>query len=181
VEAGARFDWRWSAPRLAVLAVAAHLIFFDLGGPWLWEDEGDTAAFARNIVATGLPTAWDGRTFLDGDYGMRVVPRLFGHDLVMVGTPWLPFYATAASFALFGESNAAARLPSQSPASRRSRCSTCSSRVRRGHARGARGGDPARRPDAVRYARSAQLRFQHLLHASAFVSRLGERRRDPCW
>jgi len=111
VETGARFDWRRSAPRLAVLAVAAHLIFFDLGGPWLWEDEGDTAAFARNIVATGLPTAWDGRTFLDSDYGFRLVPRLFGHDLVMVGTPWLPFYATAASFALFGESNAAARLP----------------------------------------------------------------------
>ena len=111
METGARFDWRRSAPRLAVLAVAAHLIFFDLGGPWLWEDEGDTAAFARNIVATGLPTAWDGRTFLDSDYGFRLVPRLFGHDLVMVGTPWLPFYATAASFALFGESNAAARLP----------------------------------------------------------------------
>jgi 4-amino-4-deoxy-L-arabinose transferase-like glycosyltransferase len=111
VETVARFDWRRSAPRLGVLAVAAHLIFFDLGGPWLREDEGDTAAFARNIVATGLPTAWDGRTLLDSDYGFRVVPRLFGHELVMVGTPWLPLYATAASFAFFGESNAAARLP----------------------------------------------------------------------
>jgi predicted membrane-bound mannosyltransferase len=106
VETVARFDWRRSAPRLAVLAVAAHLIFFDLGGPWLWEDEGDTAAFARNIVATGLPTVWDGRTFLGSDC---MVPRLFGHDLVMVGAQWLPFYATAVLFALFGESNAAAR------------------------------------------------------------------------
>jgi hypothetical protein len=100
---------RWGL--LAVLAIAAPLIFFDLGGPWLWEDEGDTAAFARNIVATGVPTAWDGRNFLDSDFGFREVPRLLGHDLVMVGTPWLPFYATAASFALFGESNATARLP----------------------------------------------------------------------
>ncbi len=111
METGARFDWRRGAPLLAVLALAVYLIFFDLGGPWLWEDEGDTAAFARNVVATGLPTAWDGRNFLDSDYGFRVMPRLFGHDLVMVGTPWLPFYATAGSFALFGESNAAARLP----------------------------------------------------------------------
>jgi hypothetical protein len=100
---------RWGL--LAVLAIAAPLLFFDLGGPWLWEDEGDTAAFARNIVATGVPTAWDGRNFFDGDSGFREVPRLLGHDLVMVGTPWLPFYATAASFTLFGESNATARLP----------------------------------------------------------------------
>ena len=108
---GARFNWRRSAPLLAVLAVAAPLVFFDLGGPWLWEDEGDTAAFARNVVATGVPTAWDGRNFLDSDYGFRVMPQLLGHELVMAGTPWLPFYATAGSFALFGESNAAARLP----------------------------------------------------------------------
>jgi 4-amino-4-deoxy-L-arabinose transferase-like glycosyltransferase len=111
VKTGARLDVRRSAPLLAVLAVAAPLIFFDLGGPWLWEDEGDTAAFARNVLATGVPTAWDGRNFLDSDYGFRVMPELFGRDLVMVGTPWLPFYATAGSFALFGESNAAARLP----------------------------------------------------------------------
>jgi hypothetical protein len=50
--AGARFDWRISA-RLAAPAVAAHLIFFDLGGPWL--EHEDTAAFARNIAATGCP------------------------------------------------------------------------------------------------------------------------------
>ena len=111
MRASGRIDWRESAPLLAVLAIAAPLIFADLGGPWLWEDEGDTAAFAHNIVATGVPTAWDGRNFLDSDFGFRETPRFLGHDLVMVGTPWLPFYATAASFALFGESNATARLP----------------------------------------------------------------------
>jgi hypothetical protein len=104
-------DWRRSAPLLAVVALAAPLLFIDLGGPWLWEDEGDTAVFARNITATGVPNAWDGRNFLDSDFGFRIAPRFLGRDLVMVGTPWLPFYATAASFALFGESNAAARLP----------------------------------------------------------------------
>lgn len=101
---------RW-APLLLVLLVALPPILGDLGGPMLWEDEGDTAIFARRIVETGLPTAWDGRTFLDSDYGFRVAPHLFGRDFVMVGTPWLPFYATAASFALLGESEVAARLP----------------------------------------------------------------------
>jgi hypothetical protein len=98
-------------PLVAVLALALFPLFYDLGGPLLWEDEGDTAAFAQRIVATGLPTAWDGRTFLDSDYGFRVAPRLLGHDFVMIGTPWLPFYTAAGSFALFGESTFAARLP----------------------------------------------------------------------
>src|SRR5262249_40368926 len=79
--------------------------------PPLWEDEGDTVVFARQILATGLPTAWDGRTFLDSDFGFRVEPHALGRDFVMVGTPWLPFYVTAGSFAVFGESERAARLP----------------------------------------------------------------------
>lgn len=94
-----------------MLLLALAPIFGDLGGPLLWEDEGDTAIFARRIVESGLPTAWDGRTFLDSDYGFRVAPHLFGRDFVMVGTPWLPFYATAASFALLGDTAFAARLP----------------------------------------------------------------------
>jgi hypothetical protein len=98
-------------PLLAVLVLALFPLFYDLGGPPLWEDEGDTAAFAERIVATGLPTAWDGRTFLDSDYGFRVAPHLLGHDFVMVGTPWLPYYVTAGSFSAFGASNATARLP----------------------------------------------------------------------
>lgn len=77
-----------------------------LGRPRLWADEGDTAVFARTILARGLPYAWDGRTFTDSDRGLRL-----NEDLVMVGTPWLPFYATAASFAVLGESAFAARLP----------------------------------------------------------------------
>jgi hypothetical protein len=102
---------RAAAPLLAVLLLALYPIFRDLGGPWLWDDETDTVVFARRIVATGLPTAWDGRIFLDSDYGFRIAPHVLGHDFVMVGTPWLPFYATAASFALLGADNAPARLP----------------------------------------------------------------------
>jgi hypothetical protein len=92
---------------LAILcALAAALLLPDLGGPRLWADEGDTAVFARNILARGLPYAWDGRTFTDSDRGRRL-----NADLLLVGTPWLPYYLTAASFAALGESAFAARLP----------------------------------------------------------------------
>lgn len=97
---------RRALPLLLVLLVAAGLLLADLGGPRLWADEGDTAVFARNIVDSGLPRAWDGRTFIDSDRGERI-----DANLVMVGTPWLPFYVTAASFAVFGESAWSARLP----------------------------------------------------------------------
>ena len=99
------------APLAVVLLLALFPIFYDLGGPPLWDDEADTVVFARRIVETGLPIAWDGRMFLDSDSGLRVAPRALGHDFVMVGTPWLPFYATAASFAMLGVGTAPARLP----------------------------------------------------------------------
>ena len=102
---------RSRAPLLLLLVLALYPLFRDLGGPLLWEDEGDTVVFARQILATGLPTAWDGRAFLDSDYGFRVEPHALGHDFVMLGTPWLPFYLTAGAFALLGESETAARLP----------------------------------------------------------------------
>lgn len=90
----------------ALAAAAALLLFANLGGPRLWADEGDTAVFARTILARGLPYAWDGRTFSESDRGRRLTP-----DLLMVGTPWLPYYVTAASFAVLGESAFAARAP----------------------------------------------------------------------
>ena len=62
-------------PLAALLAAAALLLLADLGGPWLWEDESDTALFARSIVRHGLPLAWDGRSFVDSDDGLRVVPQ----------------------------------------------------------------------------------------------------------
>src|SRR4030095_4134180 len=99
------------APLVVLLAIAAVLLFADLGGPRLWEDESDTALYARSITRHGLPLAWDGRTFVDSDDGHRVVAHALGPPLVMVGTPWLPYYAAAASFAVFGESEWAARLP----------------------------------------------------------------------
>jgi 4-amino-4-deoxy-L-arabinose transferase-like glycosyltransferase/tetratricopeptide (TPR) repeat protein len=92
---------------VAVLAgVAAFLLLTNLGRDYLWEDEGDTAVLARNILREGLPVAWDGTTFTAPDFGQRLK---FG--FVMVSHPWLQYYVVAASFRLLGESPWAARLP----------------------------------------------------------------------
>src|SRR5947209_8121979 len=93
-------------PLLIVAAIGAVLIFTNLGSGFLWADEGDTAVLAHNILKFGVPRAWDGQTFMDSDFGARV-----NGDLVMVSSPWLQYYVTAASFALFGENTFAARFP----------------------------------------------------------------------
>ena len=98
--------WPRHWPLVAVLLVAGVLIFTRLGRDHLWADEGDTAVLASTILEQGVPSAWDGVTFTDSDFGKRV-----NDDLVMVSSPWLQYYVTAASFALFGESPFAARLP----------------------------------------------------------------------
>lgn len=98
--------WREHWPALCVLGLAAALLFVRLGGDYLWADEGDTAVLARSILRFGVPSAWDGVTFTDSDFGARL-----NSDLVMVSHPWLPYYLTAGSFAIFGESPWAARLP----------------------------------------------------------------------
>src|SRR5206468_11343656 len=96
-----------SHPLLAALmAIAGVLIFTNLGSDYLWEDEGDTAALASNILKFGVPKAWDGAAFLDSDHGARL-----NRDLVMVTHPWIQYYLTAGSFLIFGENTFAARFP----------------------------------------------------------------------
>lgn len=93
-------------PITVLLALGAVLLFTNLGRDHLWEDEGDTAVLAATILKTGVPRAWDGVTFTESDHGQRL-----NDDLVMVSHPWLQYYATAASFAIFGQNPFAARLP----------------------------------------------------------------------
>lgn len=100
--AGFRQHWAF----LLVVAIGGALLFTNLGSGYLWADEGDTAVLASNIVKTGLPHSWDGATFMDSDFGARV-----NSQLVMVSSPWLQYYVTAASFVLFGQNTFAARFP----------------------------------------------------------------------
>ncbi len=94
----------WPVAILAALGLA--LLLTGLGSDYLWEDEGDTAVLASNILKYGVPKAWDGVTFTDSDRGARD-----NNDLVMVSHPWVQYYVTAASFLLFGENTFSARLP----------------------------------------------------------------------
>jgi 4-amino-4-deoxy-L-arabinose transferase-like glycosyltransferase len=93
-------------PFALVAIIGAVLIFTNLGADYLWEDEGDTAALAVNILKFGVPKAWDGAAFLDSDHGARL-----NRDLVMVTHPWIQYYLTAASFLVFGQNTFAARFP----------------------------------------------------------------------
>jgi len=103
-DANATLGRHW--PFLIVAVIGAVLIFTNLGSGYLWADEGDTAVLAQNIVKFGVPRAWDGKTFMDSDFGARV-----NSDLVMVSSPWLQYYVVASSFAIFGKSTFAARFP----------------------------------------------------------------------
>src|SRR5437868_2376079 len=93
-------------PFAIVALISAVFIFTNLGTDYLWEDEGDTAALASNILKFGVPKAWDGAAFLDSDHGARL-----NRDLVMVTHPCVQYYLAAGSFLLFGQNTLAARLP----------------------------------------------------------------------
>src|SRR5438094_3291764 len=89
---------RWHRPFVVLALVGLGLVLSELGKDYLWADEGDTAVLASNIVKFGVPTAWDGSTFMDSDFGARE-----NGQLVMVSSPWLQYYVAAGSFVLFGE------------------------------------------------------------------------------
>src|SRR5438874_11344816 len=97
---------RQHLPFALIAVIAAGLIFTNLGSDYLWADEGDTAVLASNILRFGVPKAWDGVTFMDSDFGARE-----NEQLVMVSSPWVQYYVTAASFLVFGQNTFAARFP----------------------------------------------------------------------
>ena len=91
---------------LAVVLVAACLIFFRLDQRLLWVDEAETALLGRSVLVYGIPKAYDGRNLVSQEVG-----REYRADYVWRWTPWLEKYLTAGSFAVLGESTFTARLP----------------------------------------------------------------------
>jgi hypothetical protein len=88
------------------MAAAALLLFWDLGGRDLWQDEGETAMLAKNILRFKLPVVFDGVNLVSTEAGMDSGP-----DGLWRWSPWLQFYAAAGGMALFGLKTWAARLP----------------------------------------------------------------------
>lgn len=91
---------------VVIVVVVSVLLLPRLGENCLNGDEAQVAILARNTLTHGIPRSWDGR---------NLVTREWGFDSnasgVWIFSPWLPIYATAASFALLGTSAFAARLP----------------------------------------------------------------------
>lgn len=91
---------------VAVVVIAACLIFVRLDQRLLWVDEAETALLGRHVLVYGVPTAYDGKTLVSQEVG-----REYDANYVWRWTPWLEKYLVAASFALLGESTLTARLP----------------------------------------------------------------------
>lgn len=95
--------------RFAPAAACAFLLFWGLGRPALWQDEAETALLGQSVARHGLPLVrLDGR-LISGQ------PSLASYESndqgVWIWNTWLPYYAAAASFKVFGVGTWAARAP----------------------------------------------------------------------
>jgi hypothetical protein len=90
----------------ALAALSATLLLAKLGNQYLWQDEAQTALLAQTILEHGIPLGSDGTNHFSQELGAEVGP-----DGVWRWHTWLSFYAVAASFAIFGQTTLAARLP----------------------------------------------------------------------
>lgn len=97
----ARLDWGL----VAILAVAAWLLFYNLGQRPFWQDEAETACLAKNVLKTGLPHSFD---------GVNVVSQEEEREFDKTGgylwrwSPWIQIYLQAVGLALGGADNTAA-------------------------------------------------------------------------
>jgi hypothetical protein len=91
----------------ALLLLGAALLFASLGDRTLWYDEAQTALLGRGVLESGLPKISESEN-LPTD---RADASDFNRDRIFVWNTWLPFYLTAGSFAVLGESEWAARAP----------------------------------------------------------------------
>ena len=86
---------------VGVVAVAmlltAVLASLGLGNQLFWDDEANTAIYARNLLKFGRLTAWDGTNLVGYSYGESLGEDL-GRELRV---PGLPAYVAAAGLFLF--------------------------------------------------------------------------------
>ena len=90
---------------IAAMVLCAALAFHGLGNHAFWDDEADTAIFARNLLNTGTLTGWDGQNLMGYRFG-----GLLNENLVNRYTPPVQYYVAAASMAIFGESTVGGRM-----------------------------------------------------------------------
>ncbi|MCU0662071.1 MAG: glycosyltransferase family 39 protein [Myxococcota bacterium] len=91
---------------LACSALCAALACLGLSNHAFWDDEANTAIFARNLLATGELSAWDGQNLIGYRNGAELDENLRNTYM-----PPLQYFVTALSFALLGEGTFQGRLP----------------------------------------------------------------------
>ena len=90
---------------VAALTCAVFLGAWGFTNHAFWDDEASTALFARNLLATGELTAWDGVNLI----GYRLGAQL-DESLQNPYAPPLQYYIAAAGFYLFGETTFGGRI-----------------------------------------------------------------------
>ena len=91
---------------LGLAALIFLLAFCNLDSRPFWGDEAETALLAKNVLKFGVPKVDDGvnHISLHGD-------KFDARDGLWTWSPWLQDYIAAASFAVFGETTWAGRVP----------------------------------------------------------------------
>ena len=89
-----------------ILAAAMSLMLLGLGNNAFWDDEANTALFARNSTQSGHLAAWDGTNVI----GFRQGAELNSH-LVNIYMPPVQYYVAALGFRLLGPTTVGGRLP----------------------------------------------------------------------
>jgi len=97
-------------PRTQILCGFFFVLVISLVGisdNTFWEDEANTALFARNLIHQGQLTAWDGSNVIGyiGGYELN-------QSLQNVIIPPLQYYVAAAGMLIFGETELGAHMPS---------------------------------------------------------------------
>ncbi len=91
---------------LLLTLLSGILLLTNLGDGYLWQDEAETALVSKSVLTHGVPKGHDDRNSFSQNDG-----RDIGENGLWTWHPWLPFYVTAASFAIFDTSTFSARLP----------------------------------------------------------------------
>jgi 4-amino-4-deoxy-L-arabinose transferase-like glycosyltransferase len=98
--------WGGSPSVLVVLAFATCLALFGLSNNAFWDDEANTALFARNLLSTGKLAAFDGTNVV----GFRGGAEL-DSNLVNIYMPPVQYYVAALGLRLLGNTTLGGRLP----------------------------------------------------------------------
>jgi 4-amino-4-deoxy-L-arabinose transferase-like glycosyltransferase len=90
---------------MLILALVSVLLLSRLNNTAFWIDESMNGLLGQNVLKYGYPSIWDGNYLVEPYFDAEL------NHLVRVSHTWLQFYLTAASLALFGDTDIAARLP----------------------------------------------------------------------